>query len=84
MILSSNDPIGYLFVAGCSVSLICGIRLFLRLSKVFDAATRPKGLRRDPLTEFVLRMELRDTVGLEVLGLIVGGLVTVISLQFLK
>jgi hypothetical protein len=61
------------------------LRLYIRLFQWWEATLQPKRWAWDRrLVEFLLHIELRDTVWLEVIGLVLAVLTMVIALQFLR
>jgi hypothetical protein len=80
----THPAAGYFFMAGVLVGLCCGLRLYVRLLKWWVATLRPKLASWDPLTPFILRMELRNTFWLEIIGVITGLSTIITALQFLR
>ena len=74
----------FFFMAGGLLSLICGLRLYVRLFQLIEAI-RPWKERPtwDP-THVLLGIKFREARTLEVLGAVTGGLSMVVALQFLK
>jgi hypothetical protein len=83
--VSGPVPIAdYLFIAGVLLFGLCGLRINVRVLRFLGARARG----RDPVTDFITgeleRIKLRDTVGLEIIGLAAGLGMTLIAVQFLR
>jgi hypothetical protein len=74
----------FFFMAGGLLALVCGLRLYVRLFQLIEA-TRPwKERLAWDWPHILLRTKLKDTVSLELLGAVTGGISMVIALQLLK
>jgi len=77
----SEDPVKtiavFFFFFGGFLTLFCGFRLFIRAYKLMYARGRAAK------TDLIERIRLKDTFVLEVLGLMIGVVTSLIAQQFL-
>jgi hypothetical protein len=76
----------YFFIAGVLLGLVCGFRISVRTFRVLLARQRAR--RPDPWADAMIdileRIELRDTAGLEIIGLPAGFVMFMVAIRFLE
>ena len=74
----------YFFIAGVLLCMVCGLRLNVRVLRKLGA-WQPG---RHPITDYITgeleRIRLRDTVGSEIAGLVVGLIAIAFAIPFLQ
>ena len=74
---------GYFFIAGVVLGGICGLRISVRVVQWIDAMRRWDRPSWDP-THLILRVQLRNTFALEIIGFVIAQITVAVADRFLK
>jgi hypothetical protein len=75
----------YAFMAGCLVAVCCGMRLFIRMFQFLEGPKpwNPWKRPKDPIAGFILNIKLRDTLVLEIVGLVIAAPTVLLAIKYL-
>lgn len=75
----------YAFTAGCLVAVCCGIRLFIRMFQFLEGPKpwNPWKRPNDAISGFLLNVKLRDTLVLEIVGLVIAAPTVLLAIKYL-
>ena len=75
----------YAFMAGCLVAVCCGIRLFIRMLQFLEGPKpwNPWKRSNDAISGFLLNVKLRDTLVLEIVGLVIAAPTVLLAIKYL-
>jgi hypothetical protein len=75
----------YAFMAGCLVAVCCGIRLLIRMFQFLEGPKPWKPWKRpnDAISGVLLNVKLRDTLVLEIVGLVIAVPTVLLAIKYL-
>jgi len=75
----------YAFTAGCLVAVCCGIRLLIRMFQFLEGPKpwNPWKRPNDAILGFLLNVKLRDTLVLEIVGLVIAAPTVLLAIKYL-